>query len=171
MTSSCPAVLIGGVSKTLILARHAEAEFDAITDAARRLTAKGQACAIKLGFELAKRVPAVDLAIVSAAARTQETYSLAAQSLPVAAYERSADLYNASVGELLASVAELAPELDTVLFVGHEPTISGAGSVLTSQPAPADALAFGIPTGTALVLAMPAGWQGPGDLLEVIYTH
>lgn len=159
------------MSKTLILARHAEAEYDAITDTARRLTARGQACAIKLGFELARRVREIDLAIVSAAARTQETYALAAQSLAVAAFERSAELYNASVGELLASVAELAPELDTVLFVGHEPTISGAGSVLATRRAAADALAFGIPTGTALVLEMPSGWQGPGELLEVIYTH
>ncbi len=104
----------------LILWRHAEAEIlrAGQDDRERELTAKGRRQAKRMAEWLDARMPASARILVSPAARTQQTAeALGRRFKTVAALapERSAD-------DLLAAVGW--PELsDTVLVIGHQPTL------------------------------------------------
>jgi phosphohistidine phosphatase len=109
----------------LLLLRHAEAVAKAATDLERRLADAGRAGAVRMGayFRAAGLVP--DLAIVSPALRARETYELVEQELPhrpKAKLEPS--LYNASVGVLHAVLAQVPSQVETLLIVGHNPSVA-----------------------------------------------
>ena len=107
-------------SMNLILWRHAEAELlrAGQDDAERELTAKGRRHAKRMAEWLDARMPASARILVSPAARAQQTAGpLGRRFKTVAALApgRSAD-------DLLAAVGW--PELsDTVLVIGHQPTL------------------------------------------------
>ena len=59
----------------LVIMRHAKAERTAATDHARQLTDRGRRDAVAAGQMLAQSGASLELALVSTAARAQETWS------------------------------------------------------------------------------------------------
>jgi phosphohistidine phosphatase len=109
----------------LILWRHAEAE-DASHggDLARALTARGRAQAERMAAWLGPRLPATVRIIVSPAKRCQQT---------VAALDRSS-ITVAAIGpdatpEALLAAAGWPGAGETVVVVGHQPTIGQAAAL------------------------------------------
>ncbi len=143
-------------------------------DFERPLTAKGRAQSEQL------RTWVVDhhalgaygptTALVSAAARTRETYALAFAGTDfVHAVETSELIYNGrrdvSAQDVLAELAVIDPVTESLVIVGHNPTVYELVARLASQPVPP--LERGkYPLGAAIVLALrddePIG-PGPYD--------
>jgi phosphohistidine phosphatase len=118
--------------RRLILLRHAKSEesLPGKEDRARVLTARGRDDAAAIGTYLARHNLAPDRALVSAAARTRETWALAAKALaqesgrevPAGFDDR---LYAAAPETILEVIAATDPEVKSLLVVGHNPGIHG----------------------------------------------
>ena len=107
----------------LILMRHGKAEQHAATggDFERALAPRGQADATLMGRVLAKAGLSPDLALVSSARRTRETWEAASPAFPAAQAQVRRDLYHAEAQDVLAAIREEAPDSGTVMVVGHNP--------------------------------------------------
>lgn len=107
----------------LILMRHGKAEQHAATggDFERALAPRGQADAALMGQVLAKAGLVPDLALVSSARRTRETWDATSPAFPAAQAQVRRDLYHAEVQDVLAAIREEAPDSGTVMVVGHNP--------------------------------------------------
>lgn len=164
--------------RTLVLLRHAKAEPDnPLGDHARTLASRGRRQATALGRQLAEAVGGIDLAVVSGAARTVETYELLNSGLPKAPEIVTTDeVYTAGPLEILDVLAEVdtAAAPSTVLVVGHEPTISTLAHFLDGDQSDHSAMVrFGVPTATAVVLEVPvAPWssldQGDARIVTIL---
>ncbi len=142
----------------LILLRHGEARpaSGGGPDIDRRLTDAGRAAAAEAGRVLAEAGETPDLALVSPAVRTQETWREARAAWSSPPPERtSRALYDVPPDELLR-LAE-AEDAACVLLVGHNPGLQA----LACDLAGADARpAAGFPPGSAAVLERDgAGWR------------
>jgi phosphohistidine phosphatase len=107
----------------LILMRHAKAETksDSGQDFDRPLSARGRREAKTMGQVLAEAGLTPDIALVSSALRTCETWELGSTAFPLAGVEFSRDIYNGSPMSIL-EMAQNRPE-SVVLVVGHNPTL------------------------------------------------
>ncbi|HYF21897.1 MAG TPA: histidine phosphatase family protein [Caulobacteraceae bacterium] len=107
----------------LILLRHAKAEgrSDSGEDFDRRLTERGRQDAALMGRVLAEAGFRPDLAIVSSAARTRETWAAAAPAFADVAAEFDKRLYHAASGTIRAMVEAAEGRADTLVIVGHNP--------------------------------------------------
>lgn len=157
-----------GTPRTLVVVRHARAEATAPSDHQRRLTAAGRSAAADLGAWLGGAGLAVDHAIVSDAARTQETWAAIAEAAGwTLAADASAALYDASPDAALDLVRESPAEARTVVVVGHNPTVGYLAEVLDDGEGDDDAIGAlvtsGFPTAAAVVLDLPGEWR---DLAE-----
>lgn len=146
--------------RTLVVLRHAAAEPHSVNgDHGRALSVKGVVQARELGRRLAHYVPHVDVAVISDALRTRQTFDLVRMSIPVDEHWEDRSIYMGSPGNIIDLVRTLAGS--TVMVVGHEPTVSSIGSYLARDSR--DLVEFGIPTATALVLRFEGAWE---DLSE-----
>ena len=109
----------------LILMRHAKAEAKASSgeDFDRALTERGYRDAEIMGRVLAQAGLKPDLALVSAAERTRQTWDGVAQSFPGAQARFDRKLYNASSHGIRDAVERVADEAGTVMVVGHNPGV------------------------------------------------
>jgi phosphohistidine phosphatase len=109
--------------RRLILMRHAKAEGPiAAGDHARALAPRGRAAAPVMGAYLAGEGLLPDLAVVSDARRTRETWGLVATSFAEAVparFERA--VYEASRAGLVAFLRTLGEGPKTLMLVGHNP--------------------------------------------------
>lgn len=118
----------------LVLWRHAEAE-DAvpglITDVARALTPRGHKQAAGMAKWLLERLPRHCRILVSPATRTQQTAS--ALELP---FETTTEVGLSATPESILAVAgwpHASPQTpNTVLVVGHQPTLGHVAALLMS---------------------------------------
>ena len=138
---------------TLVLMRHGEAGF-AAGDRARPLTPRGREEAASQARAIARVVGGIDVAVVSEAARTQQTLAaLRSAGLAVARVWEEASLYSRGGEGLLdtlrgldrcgiegavreareADDIEAGFEADAVLVVGHEPTMSTLAGLLATR--------------------------------------
>ena len=148
-------------TRTLVLLRHAKAEREnGLGDAERPLAARGRRQATSLGPLLAEQVGAVDVALVSGALRTTETYKLLAATWPGAPESDVRDeLYLAGPRDVLEVLAELPDDVTRVLVVGHEPTMSSLAHLVNGERSTlADMVVHGMGTGNAAVLEVPVAW-------------
>ncbi len=108
--------------RELILFRHAKAEASATGgDRARALTISGRETAVAMGAKLAAEGVVPDLALVSDAVRTIETWSLAQAAFPEARVETLDALYEATSAQIAATVRAAASRAEVVIVVGHNP--------------------------------------------------
>ena len=118
-------------ARTLVLLRHAKAEHpDEGSDFDRRLTTRGKADATVAGEWLAASQINPDLVLCSPAARTRQTWACIAQSLgnPEVRYEQS--LYDAGRTEVFDLLRTVPDDVQTVLLIGHNPTVSEVSLLL-----------------------------------------
>jgi phosphohistidine phosphatase len=106
----------------LLLLRHAKAGWPpGILDVDRPLAKRGQEAALVMGDYLKRERLEPDLAIVSSARRTQETWERVQPILGEIEMRPDGRIYEASVGRLLEVVREVKPEIGTLLVIGHNP--------------------------------------------------
>jgi phosphohistidine phosphatase len=120
----------------LMLLRHAKAEKaeGGMGDRQRRLTDRGRSDAAMIGAYLACHALEPDLAIVSPAERTRETWEGVAAELaavPPVAYEER--LYNAGAQAILALVNAAPTAVRTLLVIGHNPGLHEAARLLIAS--------------------------------------
>src|SRR5882757_6195049 len=95
--------------KQLLLLRHAKSSWDDpdLADFDRALGSRGLKTAPLIGRELARRDWLPDLALVSPALRTRDTWRLVAAELPThVPAEFAEELYEAAAGTILARVRQ-----------------------------------------------------------------
>jgi len=147
---------------TLVLMRHARAEAAGeLGDHARPLALAGRRQAARTGEQLAQELPTIDVALVSDALRTRETFKLLAAAHPAMPTATACEeLYLASPRGILACLAGLDATARRVLVVGHEPGMSSLTAWLARElPGSAASLATGMATGEAAVLAVSGEWS------------
>ena len=160
-----------------MLLRHAKAEQDfGGPDALRALTEVGHRQSAWVGEALHGAGLVPELALVSSAVRTRETWQgLAAAFDPAPEEDVRDEIYSAGPGTVLEVVRALDERVRTVLVVGHEPTMSRTAGVLASPVSDeslVDAVRGGIPTATFSVLELSTPWAqldpGTARLTDVV---
>jgi len=121
--------------KTLLLMRHAKSDWNAEygRDHERPLNDRGVVSAKRMGKVLTSKQFEPDLVISSTATRARTTAELAKAAggwrAPIALEPA---LYGASSREVI-QVASAAPDVDTLMLVGHQPTWSMTAAALTGS--------------------------------------
>ncbi len=150
--------------RTLILVRHAKAEApsDGLSDHDRALTLAGRTAAGQLAEELTKAGLAPTHAVVSSAVRAQQTWQLMLPSLGEVSSDTVAEVYETHDEGLQEIIRSAPADADTLVVVGHEPTISAAAAALSGHGSDTRSLqrvAHGLPTGSAAVLEYDGEWS------------
>ena len=154
----------------LILFRHAktEARVPDGEDIDRALVGRGRADAAHMGRILARAGLAPDLVLVSPAVRARETWTLASPAFPGARVEVRDGLYEATPEEVAEELMTGVAAADTVMVVGHNPSLQelAVNLLIDGGGAAADIerLSAGFPTATAATFALddagPARLEG-----------
>ena len=144
--------------RRLILMRHAKSSWadPGQRDFDRPLNARGLRSAPLLGRWLRDRGYGPDAALVSTARRTRETWAgLGLGDVPVSYLH---EIYEAAPATLLG-LARRAPDVATVLLIGHQPGIGAAAARLLAEPMD-DPLFERYPTGATTVIDFDVeGWD------------
>ncbi|MDX3384937.1 histidine phosphatase family protein [Streptomyces niveiscabiei] len=165
--------------RTIVLLRHAKADWNDGDDHERPLAERGRKDAPLVGRKLAQTGLSFDLALCSTATRTRETWKLAVQELPErprTVYEER--VYEASLGELIALLNEVSDEVRTLILIGHNPGIHALADALAGD-SEGDLLArmnrTGYPTGAYALLTFDGSWKsvehGVGRLADFWSPH
>lgn len=111
------------MSLRLVLMRHAKSSWksEAANDHGRPLNRRGQRDAPRIGAALEARGWWPDVALVSDAARAQQTWALASEGRPEVAVRTEHRLYLAGIAELRAALGALEGGAETALALGHNP--------------------------------------------------
>ena len=144
--------------RRLVLFRHAKAERHAASgeDFDRALTERGRRDAQLIGRALAEAGVKPGLALVSASARTRETWEASGLGSDETEVRFERGLYNASAGQLRRAVeARRGRVRETVVLVGHNPGLHELAVALMVEGAASGALLDRVkgkfPTATAIV--------------------
>lgn len=159
--------------KRLILMRHAKSSWadPGQRDLDRPLNRRGRRSAALIGEWLHERNIVPDHALVSSARRTQETWAGMVAVLGAAPTTYLPELYHASA-ETMLEVVHGAPEVDTLLVLGHQPGIGGfAGGLLAERPS--DSAFSKFPTATTAIIGLAvAEWSevalAEGQLIDFV---
>jgi phosphohistidine phosphatase len=122
--------------RRLLLLRHAKAERPQAggRDHERLLDARGRDDAGTVGHYLLRHTLIPELVLVSTAARTRQTWELAAAALdktPSVVLEDR--LYNAGAEDILKVLKEIDPGVRTILLVGHNPGLHELAASLVAS--------------------------------------
>jgi phosphohistidine phosphatase len=121
-------------TRRLVLLRHAKAEpaGGSTSDEVRPLALLGRRQSGRVGAVLAAGGLVPELALVSPAVRTRQTWELLRTAFGGAETEVLHDdvLYTGGVSDLVGTLREVDERVRTVLVVGHEPTMSSAAVAL-----------------------------------------
>jgi phosphohistidine phosphatase len=118
----------------LLLLRHAKAAWPAGTlDLDRPLARRGQSAAVLIGNYLKNERLVPDLAVVSPAQRTQETWELVQPILGDVEMRHDGRIYEAPVARLLKVLQEVGPHVRTLLMIGHNPGFEDLARLLISE--------------------------------------
>jgi phosphohistidine phosphatase len=122
-------------TRRLILLRHAKSDWPDVPDRDRPLAKRGRRDAPRIGRWLHEHGYQPDVVVVSAAARTQQTWDLVAPQLggsPAIRFEPRA--YAASALTLLYLAQELPARYRTALLIAHNPGLSELAASLAAPP-------------------------------------
>jgi len=154
--------------KTLYLLRHGQAPWlpEFSDDFCRSLDETGEQQAAAVGLRLAQAEARPEMIVASSADRTRQTARIVAEALsyPEKHIRYAPEIYAADVWLLARLVQEHAANRNTLLMVGHNPTLAVFGEWLTGEH-------FGhLPTCGLLAIgfgrnAWPAVGRGTGRLL------
>ncbi len=148
------------MSCILVVIRHAKSDWEVpVPDRERPLSARGRSQAPATGTWLAAHVPDIELALVSEATRTRQTWDLVRAELPgepTTRIERAA--YTFDGDELLDLVRRLPADVHTAAIVSHNPAVEELVGFLTGEWVP-------MPTSALAVIELPS-WRVRGSLVE-----
>jgi phosphohistidine phosphatase len=146
--------------RTLVLMRHAKSDYpDGVGDHERPLAPRGEREAALAGEWLRGNVAPIGAVLCSSATRTRQTLARTGVAAPASYLEA---LYDAAPGSMIGAVNEVDDAVETLLVVGHEPTVSHVTLGLAgpgSDHAAAEAVASKFPTSGIAVLSVPGPWS------------
>lgn len=122
--------------KTLLLMRHAKSSWDndRLADFERPLNERGRHDAPRMGKLLRSHDLVPDLIISSSAKRAASTAEIVAETVSYDGDIRLADdLYLAEPGQYVLLARQAPAEVDTLMFVGHNPGIEELVEWLTGE--------------------------------------
>ena len=156
------------MTTTLILMRHAKAvdRLEAEDDFQRGLTPRGRSDAGDVADALAALDLKADIALVSPAWRTRQTFDQLLPQLGSPTLEDPMVLYHASTDMLERASREVLGPSKTVLLVGHNPGIGGFAHKLAQRCGATRQLPMGYPTATACVFEL-----SEADLLQPSFVQ
>jgi len=147
----------------LLLLRHAKSSWPAgVLDVERPLSRRGRKAAVLMGDYLKEEGLLPDLALVSPARRTEETWDLVQPALGDVEARHEPRLYEATAGGLLTLVQEVNPAKRRLLMIGHNPGFEDLAKMLIGDGTPEDCsrLAGKLPTAGLVVIDFAAsGWE------------
>jgi phosphohistidine phosphatase len=121
----------------LILLRHGKSSWpDGTRDLDRPLARRGREASPRVGAYLASEQLIPDLALVSPARRTQETWALVEPHVGDVAVRTEPRIYEAPAERLLEVVRESDADTATLLMVGHNPGLADLLRLLVSDGDP-----------------------------------
>jgi phosphohistidine phosphatase len=142
----------------LVLMRHAKAaDGEGQPDHDRPLTSTGESDAAAMGRWLRDNVAVPEAVMCSSALRARQTWAAVAARLtgpPEPSYLRA--LYQAGPGQVLELLQEVPADIDSLLVVGHNPTMQELVAAMTGRPP------SGFPAGALAVLDVEGSWTTPG---------
>ena len=159
-----------GGTRRLVIMRHAKAEATAPSDHERALASRGNTDAEAAGRWLGEQGITPDLALVSDAVRTRQTW---AQVAGGAGWDESlADfseaLYAAGADSAFDLLRETDADVRTLVVIGHNPTMAYVAELIDDGDGDDDAttgmVTRGFPTSALAVFAVDGPWSdlGPG---------
>ena len=152
--------------RRLVVMRHAKAEPYASTDHARRLTDRGCEDARAAGVHLRERGLVPGYALVSTAERTRLTWEAVASATGSAATPQfDAAAYTGGVEVVLEALQAVPGDVETLLFVGHNPTAAYLCHLLDDgegDPEAVSGMLHGFPPAALVVFAVEGPWSGLG---------
>ena len=128
----------------LILFRHGKAEPESASgeDFDRCLAPRGHRESAEMGAHLAEMGFLPDIALVSPAMRTRETWAVIESSLPKTKARFEDELYHADSGAVRAEAERAGQGVGAVMVVGHNPGLQELTvQLLTEGAAPASLIA------------------------------
>jgi phosphohistidine phosphatase len=163
--------------RRLILLRHAKAAPQGeMADEERPLADRGRQDMPAIAAFVASRALIPDLALVSPAIRTRETWDLLAAGLPSTPTHRlEPRLYAASADRILYLVRETRAETRTLMLVGHNPGLEDLARLLSGSGETDALIRFGgaMPTASLAAIDLSGNWAGVeprAGRLEVFVT-
>jgi phosphohistidine phosphatase len=148
--------------RTIVVMRHAKAEQTGATDFERHLAERGHRDAADAGRWLAARGTEPELALVSAAVRTQETWDALLEGSGWDLEPELLDgLYSAGTQTALDLLREVDDGITSVIVVGHNPTIASLAAILDDGEGDEEAgnqMALGYPTSALAVFEYDGSW-------------
>lgn len=156
--------------RRLVIMRHAKAEATAPSDHERALAPRGSADAEAAGRWLAEQGIAPDLALVSDALRTRQTWAQVAAGAgwDESAADFSEALYAAGSDSAFDLLRETDAEVTTLVVIGHNPTMAYVAELVEDGEGDDDAATAmftrGFPTSALAVFTVAGPWSdvGPG---------
>ena len=154
----------------LILMRHAKAERDAASgrDVDRPLSDRGVHDAGLVARALAQKGVRPDVALVSAAERTRQTWDAAHDAFGDVEVAFEPSLYDASSATLRRAVEAAADRAGCLMLVAHNPGVHQLAVELliegAASPTAIERFATGFPTGAAAVFAVDANGRAALEL-------
>ena len=147
--------------RTLLLLRHAKSDYPAgVADHERPLAPRGEREAGLAGDWLRAHAPAVDAVLCSTATRTRETLARTRVDAPVNYVDR---LYDATPGAVIEEINRVDPDVETLLVIGHEPTMSslalGLATTDGSNSTAAERISTKFPTSAIALLRTAEAWD------------
>jgi phosphohistidine phosphatase len=147
--------------RTLLLLRHAKSDYPSgVADHERPLAPRGEREAALAGDWLRAQAPAVDAVLCSTATRTRQTLARTRIDAPVQYVDR---LYDATPGAVIDEINRVDPAVETLLVIGHEPTMSslslGLATADGSNSAAAERISTKFPTSAIAVLRTAEPWD------------
>ncbi len=166
--------MASGTMLTLILMRHAKSSWAARgqADVDRPLNGRGRRAAAAIGDWLAARDLLPDAALVSAAARTRETWDRLGPAFAAIPASFRPDLYHAGPEAMLRALRGAPAGASRVLMLGHQPGIGEAARrLLAAAPDDPDFHRYPTAATAAIVFDVPAwtdvAW-GAGRLADFV---
>ncbi len=147
--------------RTLLLMRHAKSDYPpGVADHDRPLAPRGTKEAGLAGDWLRANAPAIDVVLCSTATRARETLANTRVDARVRYSER---LYDSTVGVMIEEINTVTDGVETLLVVGHEPTMSavalGLAGAEQTDAAAAQRISAKFPTSAIAVLSVPGAWH------------
>ncbi|SEH25114.1 SixA phosphatase family protein [Magnetospirillum fulvum] len=151
--------------RKLFLLRHAKSSWDdpVLTDFDRPLSRRGRDAAARIAAFIERIGLTPNLALVSTARRTRETWDVLAETIPAIPTSFEPCLYAAGQSDLLRRLQKLDPPLESVIVVGHNPGLERLADFLgggQGEPVALDRMARKYPTGALAELTLDVpGWD------------
>ena len=147
--------------RSLVLLRHAKSAYPTgVPDHDRPLAERGVREAALAGDWLRANLPAIDAVLCSTATRARETLARSGIDAPVRYAEQ---LYGATPGTVIEQINRVPDDINTLLVVGHEPTISEVAIVLAgadgTDTVALERISTKFPTSAIAVLRVVGRWE------------